>query len=239
MGTKDQAFSAYTEQSNTAFQMAAIAGFVDVFCFVNYSRLFTAHITGNIVIAITEMIHHTPGITIKLIALPVFSLVAMGLVWIIEHLGRTRSLLAVFLMLEAIFLALFMIAGKKMASCFNEASIPYIGTGMFAVAAMAIHNTLLSTFMYSLPPCTVMTGNFCKFLVDIVSSLYGKTSTYPLESSTTSNKGIRRYGNVLLAFCIGGFLAALGTITIGFWSISVPIIALFYMIFRCLMIQNK
>lgn len=206
MESMDQSFSDYTQKLTTAFQMAAIAGFVDVFCFVNYSRLFTAHITGNIVIAITEMIHHTPGITIKLIALPVFALVAMGIVWIIEHRGRSKSLLAVFLIIEAIFLALFMIAGNKVASSVNDVSIVYITTGMFAVSAMAIHNTLLCTFMRSLPPCTVMTGNFCKFLVDTVSFLYGKTSTHPLENPTTSDKGIHRYGYVLLAFCLGGAL---------------------------------
>ena len=42
---------------------------------------------------------------------------------------------------------------------------------MLPVCAMAIHNTLLKTYMPQMPPCTVMTGNLTMLLVDITALL--------------------------------------------------------------------
>jgi uncharacterized membrane protein YoaK (UPF0700 family) len=212
--------------------MACIAGFVDVFGFVCLSHLFTAHITGNIVIAIAELINHTPGVAAKLIALPVFMVVAMLVTWVIEYRGQTKVLLVALLRIEALLLSAFMIAGFWGVPTHAPTSWEYIGTGMLAVSAMAIHNTLLRTFMAAFPPCTVMTGNFCQLMVDFVSYSWGKKLSYPVETLAASSANMRRFGNVFLGFCLGGLIAAIGVTTIGFWMVSVSVVALLWMSLR-------
>lgn len=222
----------FTHLPSTAFLMATIAGFIDVFGFVNLSKLFTAHITGNIVIAIAELISHSTGVAAKLIALPVFIFITMIVTWTIEHNGQKKSTLVSLLLLEAALLSIFMCGGYYIVPLGAIASWQYISIGMFAVSAMAIHNTLLRTFMVTFPACTAMTSNFCQLIVDIVSYLFGKKLAYPVETLASSISGMRRFGNVLLGFCLGGSLAAIGTITIGFWSVSFSIILLLFMCTR-------
>jgi uncharacterized membrane protein YoaK (UPF0700 family) len=219
---------------STAILMSGIAGFVDVFAFVAVSRLFTAHITGNIVIAIAEIIYHSPSFLSKLIALPVFMLIAMITAAVIEHFGRSKRLLSKLFLLEAVLLTAFMVIGAFVVPQGDVRSWQYIFTGMIAVSAMAVHNTLLRTFMTSFPPCTVMTGNFCQFTVDLVSYYFGKKLAYPLESLKNSLKGIKIYGSVLVSFCIGGILAAIGVTTIGFWMLTPIILTLTYLSYKSL-----
>ncbi|MBM3192204.1 MAG: DUF1275 domain-containing protein, partial [Chlamydiae bacterium] len=136
-----------TQQLFTGFMMACIAGFVDVFCFVEVNQLFTAHITGNIIIAIAEIIAHVPGVLAKLVALPIFLIIVMIVTSIIEKIGQTKRLLISLLLTEAVLLAVFAIIGHLIMPLGHVRSWPYISTGMIAVSAMAIHNTLLRTFM--------------------------------------------------------------------------------------------
>jgi uncharacterized membrane protein YoaK (UPF0700 family) len=219
----------FTQVPSTAFMMAFIAGLLDVFGFISLSQLFTAHITGNIVIAIAGIVHHSPGVAAKLISLPVFIVVAMVVTWVIEYVGQTKSLLVTLLLAEAVFLVMFLFAGFYVIPFNALDSWAYISSSMLAVSAMAIHNTLLRTFMASFPPCTVMTGNFCQMIVDTVSYCCGKRLSYPIENLATSISGIRRFGNVLLGFLLGGVIAAVGFSTIGFWTISFGILLLVFM----------
>lgn len=214
--------AAFTSASSTAFLMALISGFTDVFGFIGASKLFTAHITGNIVVAISEVIHHEEGVASKIISLPLFIfIVCLITIWI-EKKDRTRRILTACIFLEAIFLLGFMIAGLTVFPHVSKSSIPYIFGGLLAVCAMSIHNVLLRIYMNTFPPCTVMTGNLTQFIVDIVC--YAKQEPHQLESKATSHAGIKRFGNVLLAFVIGGSLAAFGYVALGFWAVALDIL---------------
>ncbi len=214
---------------STAFFMAAIAGFTDVIGFVGVNKLFTAHITGNIVIAISELLHHSPGIAAQIISLPFFILIVALLTWMIEKHGQTKRLLAAFLAVEALLLTAFLFAGVYVIPFRELNSLPYIGGGMLGVAAMAIHNTLLRTFMTSFPPCTVMTGNLTQFVVDCVSYYKRKSLPYAVETPFFSHAGIQRIGNVLLGFLVGGGIAAFGFGWIGFWILGCGVALLGFM----------
>jgi uncharacterized membrane protein YoaK (UPF0700 family) len=154
----------------TAFLMASIPGFTDVMSFIGMNRLFTAHITGNIVIAIADTLHHDNGNLAKIIALITFFIGATLLSFLLEIQGKTQRLLFFLFSLETFFLFTFMIAGIYV----NQLSHPlfntwaYIGAGLLGVFAMTIHNLLSKTFFTHLPPCTAMTGNFTQIIIDTV-----------------------------------------------------------------------
>lgn len=220
--------------ASTTFLMAAVAGFIDVIGFVGVNKLFTAHITGNLVVAMAEIIHHTPGVATKLIAIPLFIILAMMVTTLIEKQGQTKKLLAFWLIIEAVLLAGFMYAGLDVFPNVSVASGIYIIGAMLAVSAMAIHNTLLRTYMPHFPACTAMTGNLTQFVVDVTSYCWGWRLKYPVEKRAESLKGVRRYGNVLAGFLVGGTLAAIGYIFLGFWSVICAVTLLIFMAIRAL-----
>lgn len=224
-----QAHVKFAFLTSTAFLMAAVAGFIDVIGFVGVNKLFTAHITGNIVVAFAEIIHHTPGVASKLIALPLFILLAMIVTALIEKYGQTKELLAFWFLAEVILLIGFMLAGVFILPKVSISSVLYITAGMLAVAAMAIHNTLLRTYMPHFPACTAMTGNLAQFVVDLVSYFWGWRFKYNLESRSKSHAGIKRFGNVLAGFSAGGAFAATSYIFLGFWAVTFAIIILVFM----------
>jgi len=110
----------------------------------------------------------------------------------------------------------------------------YIAGAMLAVSAMAIHNTLMRTFMLHFPACTVMTGNLTQFIVDLVSYCGGRWLKYNIETRAQSYKGIKRHGNVLLGFSMGGMVAVVGYVSMGFWSVFFAIALLVFMALRSL-----
>jgi uncharacterized membrane protein YoaK (UPF0700 family) len=215
----------FTNSLVVAFLMAAIAGFTDVISFIGVNHLFTAHITGNIVIAISEIINHQSGVATKIIAIPIFILFAGMMTWIIEKLGEPLKLLAWWLFIEALLLAIFMYAGIYFLPHSSVGSWTFLIVSMLAVCAMAIHNTLLRIYMSHFPPCTVMTGNLTQFVVDSTTHLLRGQCNLGREKRST-RAGIKRYGNVLAGFLLGGLTAAFGFSWIGFWIIWLTIVIL-------------
>ncbi len=214
---------------STAFIMAAVAGFVDVIGFVGVNKLFTAHVTGNIIIAISEIVHHEPGVLPKVIAIPLFVLVVGITTWVIEKWGQTKRQFAAWLFIEALFLLAFMLAGVYVLPDYSFRSWQYIFSAMLAVTAMAIHNTLNRTFMTLFPPGTVMTGNLTQIVIDSVSYFWRKSLPYHTPTPFIQHGEISRFGHIFLGFVLGGILAAIGYMTIGFWSVSVTVILLLLM----------
>lgn len=212
--------------------MAAIAGFTDVLGFISLDKLFTAHITGNIVVAIAELISHAPGVAAKILSLPLFLAIAIAITAWIESCGQTKQLLASLFIMESLLLLGFLAAGLTIIPFSAVSSWPYIGGALLSVAAMAIHNTLLRTYMRTFPPCTVMTGNLTQLIVDIVGYSWGFRESYPLEKRSQNLEGIRCFGNVFIAFLLGGAIAAIGYVLTGFWILVLPITLLSYMAAR-------
>lgn len=221
---RNEVRAAFTTSSFIAFFMAIISGFTDVFGFVGANKLFTAHITGNIVIAISELIHDNKGVASKLISIPLFILIVWMITIWIERRNRTKEILSACFFMEALFLLGFMIAGLAIFPHVSSSSIPYICGALLAVCAMSIHNALLRIYMNTFPPCTVMTGNLTQFIIDIIC--YKTHQPHQIEPREASLTGIKRFGNVLLGFIIGGTLAALGYVLIGFWAVLLDVVFL-------------
>lgn len=219
----------YASLQSTAFLMAAIAGCTDVIGFIGASKLFTAHITGNIVIAISEILYHEDGVVTKIVALPAFILAVGITTWMIERFGQTKRLLSTWFVVEALLLAAFMVVGVYILPKASVDSWKYMNSALLGVYAMAIHNTLLRTFMMAHPPGTVMTGNLTQLVVDFVSYYWRKTLPYQVQSSFMNHAGIKRFGNVFLGFLLGGLIAACGYYAFGFWILSLSVMLLFIM----------
>jgi uncharacterized membrane protein YoaK (UPF0700 family) len=120
------------------FVLSLIAGSTDIIGFLGLNGLFTAHITGNVVVLAAHIVARDPAILSYILSVPVFTLVlfltrllAGGL----EHAGVStlRPLLLQLFFLIA-FLAVCVVASPRQ----DANAVLAVTAGMFGVAAMAV-----------------------------------------------------------------------------------------------------
>src|SRR5215472_8011359 len=70
--------------------LSVIAGMVDLTGFFMLGNIFTAHITGNLVVASAVAVRGAPLNPTQLLAIPAF-IAAMALVWLISELSNRRG----------------------------------------------------------------------------------------------------------------------------------------------------
>ena len=206
-------------QNGTAVLLAFTSGYVDTLTFVALFGLFSAHITGNFVLIASSIVEFRLGLWMKLLAVPVFVMAAVGTrMFIIRRERHSREAAAHVLLAQAGLLCLFMLVGTQCAPFTNHNSPSAILTGLLAVAAMAVQNTAARTFFSDMPPTTVMTGNLIQVIVDIVDIAHAHTGVEAKRAR------LARLAPMLLAFIIGTLGGALAYVWVGYWAVAVPIV---------------
>ena len=189
-----------------SFIMAAIAGFSDVFGFIALHQLFTAHITGNVVMAISYSIYHIPGISPRLIAIPTFVIFAIIATIIIETHGITKFALRIWLTIELLLFVSLMYLGIVFRDHFVVTTNTFTIIAMIPVTAMAIHNTLMKTYHRGVPVFTVVTGNLSQLIISCTSLFLCKVNIHP-ENRPQRIQEIKKIGNIILGFVTGGLIS--------------------------------
>lgn len=209
-----------------SFLLSAVSGFVDTAGFIALYGLFTAHVTGNLVLAGAAIVQaQANGIVSRLAMLPVF-VFAVAVASLLARFCRQhdRSILTVLLGCEAIALTVFMVAGVAFApilrSGYQESAV--ITVGAAGVLAMGIQNALMREVLVSAVPTTMMTGNITQLTIDAVQIfLPGKQSSEADVSKAKTR--LLRIVPALLGFVVGAALGAYGIAHLSFWCILLPI----------------
>lgn len=210
-----------TEAGEGALQ-AFVAGYVDTCGFIALFGLFTAHITGNLVLISDAIIEHRGGLWGKLIALPVFILAVAAsrrLNLALESRGKnsSRTLLGI----QIVFLTV----GLAATPITNFDAPLAVLAGMLGVTAMAVQNAASHTIYADYPSTTVMTGNVTRVVIDLVDLAAG--------CATPETKGrVRKMLPAILAFTAGALLSACIYGMVGFWCLLIPILVLIGLFFR-------
>jgi len=209
-------------ERSTSFILSAISGFVDTAGFILLSGIFTAHVTGNLVLAGAAIAgHHNGGVFVRLLLFPVFMLAVVGASWLARYSGACvvrRVLLA-----EALAMAGFIAIGVCLdhpRHHFPDHELFMIGS--VAVIAMGIQNALMREGLKTFLPTTMMTGNTTQFTLDLAQWIRDPAKA---RSNGVSER-LHRFGNVLVGFVFGAALGAAGAATIRFWCPCLPFVAL-------------
>jgi uncharacterized membrane protein YoaK (UPF0700 family) len=155
--------------------LSVIAGSTDSISFLGLGGLFTAHITGNLVILAAHVVSRTEAALAVMLSVPVF-MVPIGLTRVLAMaletigLASLRPLRALQFLLLAGFLALCALALPRID--LNEAKI--ILAVMLGVSAMAVQNALMQISLRGAPPTAVRTSNITHFMMDIGEVLLGR-----------------------------------------------------------------
>ena len=135
---------------------------VDVIGYLSL-KLFTAHVTGNIVIIAAQLVYGGPPRMDQILAVPVFMLAVAG-VWIIIQIRNRRgaNLARLLLLIQLLLLIVVLVIAVIFHADANPRSFVANLTAMIAVAAMASHYSLMQLAMPGAPSTAVMTGNLTK-----------------------------------------------------------------------------
>ena len=199
--------------------LSIIAGMVDFTGFCTLGHIFTAHVTGNIVLATLVAADGGSFHWAQLLAIPVFML-ALAAVWLVAQTsGRhgselARLLLGVqFLMLAALFI--FSVIVRPSA---DRTGLWASTAAMMAVSAMACQYALLRLAVPGAISTAVMTGNLANAVLSAMDLLAARNPLLPRDS-TPLNRSLHR----LLSFILGCVVAAGAVSLIGDWAWSLPV----------------
>lgn len=204
--------------------LTIVGGAIDTIGFIALFGFFTAHVTGNLVLAGAAWVKGGPGIWIKLGAIPLFILtVAITKYWI-DRSTRKHATLSYLFLGEAIFLLGFMIAGLYFEPFKDANSITIAITGGLGLMALAIRNTSSKTLTKHISPSTMMTGNTTQLGIDLSNYLRHKTED--------NKQKLQHSLSIVIGFVIGAFLGAFLYVQLGFWSVAFfigPVLYLAYL----------
>jgi len=199
--------------------LSLIAGSVDVISFVGLGGLFTAHITGNLVILAAHVVSGGDAPLAVMLSVPVFMVVlvltrllAAGL----EAIGLASLwplLLLQFLLLGG-FLVLCVAAGPHIDP--NAANA--ILAGMLGVSAMAVQNALPQISLTGAPSTAVMTTNVTRFMMDVGEVLLGRD---PDEVAKARSRAKNTWPPIV-GFTVGCGIGAACESAVGLWSLALP-----------------
>ena len=200
--------------------LSVIAGMVDLTGFLSLGNLFTAHITGNLVVVGALVVRGGRINPAQILAIPVFIL-AVAATWLLAWAsGRRRlSLLRLLLLVQFLLLTCVLIFSVITKPSANPHGLMAVITAMIAVSAMACQFALLRLALPVAPSTAVMTGN----LTNTVLSLLDKQSrTQPLMAGDAE----RLTGSLhLLVGFFGGCVVAAAAVTyLGDWAWSFPVV---------------
>jgi uncharacterized membrane protein YoaK (UPF0700 family) len=202
--------------------LSTTAGAVDAIGFLAFGGLFTAHITGNVVILAAHYVIGGFSEIGPLLAVPVFMAVlglvtAASVVAARTGLRPRRGLLALHGFLLAVCLALGVAFGP-----FPDAERPLaVFVGMLAVAAMAVQNALVKLALPGSPSTAVMTTNLTQMTVDLTTLVCGLGT--PDDLARVRN----RVGAILpcvVGFVCGCAVGAILEVHFALWSLMLPVV---------------
>ena len=199
--------------------LSVVAGMVDLIGFLGLGNLFTAHITGNLVVIAALVVRGGPINLAQVLAIPVFIL-AVAAIWLLARASGRRgpSLARLLLLIQFLLLSCVLIFSVITEPSANPHG-PMAGiAAMIAVSAMACQFALLRLALPVAPSTAVMTGNLTNAVLSLMDML---SRTQPLMASDAAR--LRGSLHLLIGFFGGCVVAAVAVSLLGDWAWAFPV----------------
>ena len=201
--------------------LTVVGGAIDTIGFIALLGFFTAHVTGNLVLAGSAFVKGGAGLWIKLGAIPLFIVTVMATKMWIDRCSQSHVTLGWMFVTEALFLAAFMAAGLYFDPFKDPGGIELALTGGLGLMALAIRNTASKTLIKHVSPSTMMTGNTTQLGIDLSNWLRAPSREHGLA--------LLKSGSVVVGFVFGAFVGAVLYMHFGFWSVLPFVGAVLYL----------
>jgi len=209
--------------------LSVIAGMVDLTGFFTLGNIFTAHVTGNLVVAAAAAVHGGPWNLAQALAIPVF-MAAVAAAWLIARASSLRGPALTRLLLVIQFVLLLAVLAFSVAAV-PSANPHGLMAGiavMIAVCAMAFQYALLRLALPKAVSTAVMTGNLTNTVLSLMEMLSTQQPLLPVDRGRLK-KSLR----LLIGFLVGCIVAAAAISVLGDWAWSIPtLLAAFAIVVR-------
>jgi uncharacterized membrane protein YoaK (UPF0700 family) len=201
------------------FVLSLTAGATDVIGFLGLNGLFTAHITGNLVVLAAHVVAGEPTIFSYVLSVPVFMLMLLLTRLIAGGLERAGiPSLRPLLLMQLLFLIGFLSLGVVAGPWRDPNAVLAVVAGMTGVAAMAVQNALVQISLTNTPTTAVMTTNVTHFMLDLGEVLVGRD---PAQATRARARAMHTLP-VIVGFTIGCVCGAAFEAAVGLWSLVLP-----------------
>ncbi|MGY3586670.1 uncharacterized membrane protein YoaK (UPF0700 family) [Bradyrhizobium sp. USDA 4341] len=201
------------------FVLSVTAGSVDVISFLSLGGLFTAHITGNLVILAAHVVDGGIATMAPMLSVPVF-IAALGLTRLLVagletmRIASLRPLLALQVMLLLGMLLVCVTANPEI----DPNACNTIIAGMLGVAAMAVQNALVQISLRGAPTTAVMTSNITRFVMDIGTVVFSRD----LRDVARARDRAQHTWPTIVGFAAGCALGTACKAAVGLPSLALP-----------------
>jgi uncharacterized membrane protein YoaK (UPF0700 family) len=197
--------------------LSVIAGMVDLIGFLSLG-IFTAHITGNVVVIGALIARHNQVNPGQILAIPVFILAVAATWFIAKATGRRGTgLMRLLLLFQFLLIACLLIFSVITKASADPHGLMATIAAMIAVTAMGCQFALLRLTLPVAPSTAVMTGNLTNFVLALADSTL---RTQPLMES--DSRRLRGALHLLIGFFVGCVVAAAAIMYLGDWAWSLP-----------------
>ena len=196
--------------------LSVLAGLVDVIGFLRLGHVFTAHITGNLVVMADEVANGGPLHVPQLLSIPVFAItVAVAYVLVLQaRASRGRLPLLVG---QAVLLLLVLYFALRANAVGAPTSPELILAAMLAVAAMAFQNAFIRLSLQESSTTAVMTGNVATSVIALAALFWPGPWTHQEAVGK-----LRRTVPLVFGFFAGCAFGAAAATRLGPWAWSIP-----------------
>src|SRR6266851_642799 len=198
--------------------LSGVAGMVDVIGFLSFG-LFTAHVTGNLVVIAALLVRGGPPNVAAILAVPVF-IVAVAGTWLIAKASGRRgtALVRPLLLVQFLLLTCVLIFRVMSGSAAKPHGLVADVIAMIAVSAMACQFALLRLAVPGAPSTAVMTGNLTNTVLSLLDTLSGSE---PLMQG--SKERLRKTAELVAGFFFGCLAGAMAVSWLGDWAWLLPV----------------
>ena len=200
--------------------LSVIAGMVDLTGFLTLGNIFTAHITGNLVLVAALVVRGGRMNPAQIVAIPVF-IIGVAATWLLARASGRRGpgLARLLLLVQFLLLVGVLIVSAVTKPSANPHGLMAVITAMIAVSAMACQFALLRLALPVAPSTAVMTGNLTN---TVLSLLDRQSQTQPLAAGDA--KRLTGSLHLLIGFFGGCVIAAAAVTYLGDWAWSFPVV---------------
>jgi uncharacterized membrane protein YoaK (UPF0700 family) len=197
--------------------LSVIAGMVDVTGFLSLG-LFTAHVTGNLVVIAALVVRGGPPKIAQVLAVPVF----IAAVAAVRQIARSSDRRGPALVRPLLLVQFLLLTCVLAFSVINESAVNPHGLmagfiAMIAVSAMACQFALLRLAVPGAPSTAVMTGNLTSSVLSLLDVL---SRNQPLMEGASERW--KKTLSLVVGFFTGCVAGAAAVSFLGAWAWSLP-----------------
>jgi len=199
--------------------LSMIAGMVDLTGFFTLGNIFTAHITGNLVVAAAATVRGGPVKLAPVLAIPVFML-ALAVVWSVSKASNRRgvALARLLLVIQFALLTTVLVFCVLTRPSMNPHGMTAGIAAMIAASAVACQFALFRLAIPGAISTAVMTGN-------LANTVLGLTDLLSKDPLMTADKDrLKRSLPLLIGFLMGCVFAAVAVSWSAEWAWLFPVV---------------